>query len=123
MAFYVAVAIGGFVGAPSRYLVDLVVTRRHDGNFPWGTIVINVSGSLLLGVLSGLGLIHVLPPFDQALVGTGFCGAYTTFSTFTYETVRLVEDGHLARAGANVLVSVVVGLAAAAAGLWIGLSL
>jgi fluoride exporter len=123
VAFYVAVAIGGFVGAPSRYLADRAVTRRYDGTFPWGTIVINVSGSLLLGFLTGLGLIHVLPRFDQALVGTGFCGAYTTFSTFAYETVRLVEDGRVARAGANVVASMALGLAAAAAGLWIGLAL
>lgn len=117
----VAVAIGGLVGAPTRYLVDRAITARTTSERPWGTVVVNVSGSLLLGLLAGLALAHHLPITMSALLGDGFCGAYTTFSTFTYETVRLVEDGDILEAATNVGVSVVAGLAAAAAGVAVGL--
>ena len=120
---YLAVAAGGFVGAPSRYLLDRAVTRRIESDLPWGTFAINVTGSLLLGLLTGLAATGHLPDLAKALVATGFCGAYTTFSTFTFETVRLVEDGRLLEAAGNVLASVAVGLAAAGVGLAIGLAL
>jgi len=84
---------------------------------------VNISGSLLLGLLAGLSLARHLPVTANALLGDGFCGAYTTFSTFTYETVRLVEEGNLLEAATNVGVSVVAGLAAAAAGVAAGLHL
>lgn len=116
-----AVAIGGLVGAPMRYLVDRAITTRTTSVRPWGTVVVNISGSLLLGLLAGLALAHHLPLTMSALLGDGFCGAYTTFSTFTYETVRLVEDGDILEAATNVGVSVVAGLAAAAAGVALGL--
>jgi fluoride exporter len=118
-----AVALGGMVGAPVRYLVDRTVSTRVDSEFPFGTLLINVAGSLVFGVVAGLVLRHRLGPTLAALVGTGFCGALTTFSTFTYETVQLVEDGEVRQAVANVVVAVVAGLAAAAAGLAIGLNL
>lgn len=117
----VAVAVGGLIGAPARYLVDRAVTARVASDGPWGTVVVNISGSLVLGLLTGLSLAHHLPITVSALAGDGFCGAYTTFSTFTFETVRLVEDGALLQAAANVGVSVLAGLAAAAAGVAIGL--
>jgi CrcB protein len=120
---FFVVAAGGFVGAPSRYLLDRAVTTRVNSDLPWGTLLINVSGSLLLGFLTGLTLSHHLPDMGKALLGTGFCGAYTTFSTFTFETIRLVEDGRVLEAVGNVTVSVVVGLAAATAGLALGLAL
>jgi CrcB protein len=85
--------------------------------FPWGTLVINVSGSLLLGVITGLALHHGLSASDKIVVGTGFCGAYTTFSTFSFETVRLVEEGALAEAFRNAAGTLMAGAAAAAAGL------
>ncbi len=119
---FLAIATGGFVGAPSRYLLDRAVTRRTDSELPWGTFLINVTGSLLLGFLTGLVLGHRLSSVPKALLGTGFCGAYTTFSTFTYETLRLVEDGELLQAALNIAASVVVGLAAAAAGVALGLA-
>jgi CrcB protein len=119
---FLAIASGGFVGAPSRYLLDRAVNRRTDSELPWGTFLINVTGSLLLGLLTGLVLAHHLGSVPKALVGTGFCGAYTTFSTFTYETLRLVEEGELRQAALNVAASVVIGLAAATAGVAVGLA-
>jgi CrcB protein len=109
------IAVG--VGAPARYVVDRVVTDATGGRFPWGTGLINVSGSFLLGLLTGLVLYHGLSSDARLVLGTGFCGAYTTFSTFTFETVRLAERGQTRAAVLNVVVSTGTGLAAAAAGL------
>lgn len=120
---FLLVAAGGFVGAPSRYLLDRAITSRVESDLPWGTLVVNLSGSLLLGVLTGLSLRGHLPRDATILFATGFCGGYTTFSTFTFETLRLVQDGRLLHAAGNVAASVGVGLAAAAAGLAIGLAL
>lgn len=123
LSLFLVVAAGGFVGAPCRYLIDRAITTRVESDLPWGTFVINVTGSLLLGFLTGLSLAKHLPDIDKALLGTGFCGAYTTFSTFTFETVHLIEDGRVLEAAENVAVSVVLGLGAATAGLAIGLAL
>jgi CrcB protein len=110
------VIVGGAVGAPLRYLADLFVQSRHDSVFPWGTLTVNVVGSLVLGGVAARVADGTTPTWLLTLVGTGFCGALTTFSTFGYETVRLVEDGSLLEAAGNVLVSLVVGLGACAAG-------
>jgi CrcB protein len=118
-----AVALGGLVGAPARNLVDTWVSDRVAGDLPWGTAVVNVSGSVVLGVVTGLLLNHHVGPVPRALVATGFCGAYTTFSTFTYETMALLEDGRLAEATFNALGSLAIGLLAATAGVAIGLAL
>jgi CrcB protein len=117
-----AVAGGGLVGAPCRYLLDRAISGRFESNFPWGTFVVNITGAFVLGLLTGLALSHHLSAVAKVLLGTGFCGAYTTFSTFTFETVRLVEDGQLFEATMNVMGSVVVGLLGAAAGLALGLT-
>ena len=109
--------IGGAVGAPARYLLDGFVQDRVTGVFPWGTFVVNVSGSLILGVVTGLALYHGLGPLPKTVLAVGFCGAYTTFSTFSYETVRLLEEGSVGLAAGNALGSVAAGLAAAALGL------
>jgi CrcB protein len=114
---WVAFVIAAAVGAPLRYLVDGYIGDRVEGAFPWGTFAINVSGSLLLGVLTGLALYHAFPKAPKVILGTGFCGAYTTFSTFTFETVRLVEEGALAEAFRNALGTLVTCAAAAALGL------
>lgn len=119
---YVVVAVGGFFGAPARYLLDRAVNRRIESDLPWGTFLVNISGSFVLGFLTGLSLSHHLSTVAKALLGTGFCGAYTTFSTFSFETIRLFEVGQILEASVNVVVSVVVGLVGAAAGLAIGLS-
>ncbi len=109
--------LGGAIGAPIRYLLDGFVQDRVSGVFPWGTFVINATGSLLLGVITGLALYHGLGDLPKIAIGTGFCGAYTTFSTFSYETLQLVEEGSVGLAAGNALGSVGVGLAAAALGL------
>jgi CrcB protein len=110
------VFLGGIVGAPTRYLIDRLVQRLHDSVFPWGTLAINVSGSLVLGLLLGARDDLGLPAAMVTLLGTGFCGAFTTFSTFGFETVRLLEEGSVLEAGLNALGSLVLGLLAAAAG-------
>jgi CrcB protein len=112
------VAIGAAVGAPLRYLTDRAVRARHDHGFPWGTLTVNVAGSFILGVLTAAAA--ALGPGVTALVGTGFCGALTTYSTFSYETLRLLEDRTPAKAVTNVVGSVLLGVAAAAAGWFIG---
>ena len=109
--------IAAAVGAPLRYLVDGAIAERAEGVFPWGTFVINASGSLVLGVLTGLGLYHAFPKVPKVILGTGFCGAYTTFSTFTYETVELLEEGALNEAARNAFGTLIVGAGAAALGL------
>jgi fluoride exporter len=114
------VGLGGFLGANARYLVGGWVAARLGSVFPYGTFVINVTGSFLLGTVVGVLDFHVLSPAVRLAVAVGFIGAYTTFSTFTYETVRLIEDGSWLLAGANVLGSVLVGLLAAGAGLAAG---
>jgi CrcB protein len=115
------VLLGGGVGAPSRYLIDRYVQRRHDSAFPWGTLTVNLIGCLILGLLTGAA--HALPPHVLTLLGTGFCGALTTFSTFGFETVRLLEDGSLREAGLNVLAGLALGIVAAALGYAAGAAL
>ena len=112
----VLVLIGGALGAPLRYLTDLLVQARHDSILPWGTLTVNVVGSFVLGVVGAAVAVAGAPSWLTTLLGTGFCGALTTFSTFGFETVRLVEEGSLLEAFVNVLASLVAGLAAVAAG-------
>ncbi|GAA3436372.1 fluoride efflux transporter CrcB [Kutzneria kofuensis] len=106
----VLVFAGAIVGAPLRYLVDRAVQVRHDSVFPWGTMTVNVFGCMVLGFLAGLGT--SLPSALAALLGTGFCGALTTYSTFSYETLRLVEQKAYLYAVMNVLISLIAGLGA-----------
>jgi CrcB protein len=107
------VALGAAVGAPLRYLTDRLVQARLGGRFPWGTMAVNVAGSLLLGFLAGLPATHAW----SALLGTGFCGALTTYSTFSWETLTLSRTRGPLPALANVTLSVTAGLAAAYLGL------
>lgn len=103
------VLVGGALGAPLRYLTDFMVQARHDTFFPWGTFTVNVAGSLVLGVTAASVSVGGAPPWVQALAGTGFCGALTTFSTFGFETYRLIEDGSWLEAGINVVASLAAG--------------
>lgn len=119
MVTVLLVAAGAAVGAPLRYLVDRAVQARHDSVFPWGTLLVNVVGSLALGLLTAL-------PADPALaaaLGVGCCGALTTFSTFGYETLRLVQQRAHLLAALNVGVSVLAGLGAAYCGLLLAAAL
>jgi CrcB protein len=111
------VAVAGAIGAPCRLLLDQWVTTARGGRFPLGTWLVNLSGSLLLGFVTGLALYQGLGHLPKAFVGTGFCGAYTTFSTFSFETVHLAEEGAVSAAAVYLVASLVVGLAAAGAGL------
>ncbi|WP_440072200.1 fluoride efflux transporter CrcB [Streptosporangium sp. OZ121] len=114
---WLPVLLGGAVGAPLRYLTDRAVQARHDTVFPWGTFTVNVVGSLILGVLTGAALSGAVGTGVQLLLGTGFCGALTTYSTFSYETLRLAESGAILFAVVNVVASVVAGLGAVFLGL------
>ena len=116
----VLVALGAAVGAPLRYLTDRLLRRRVDSVFPWGTLAVNVVASFVLGVVLAASAGGRLDDEVVALVGTGFCGALSTYSTFGYETLRLFEDGARFYAVLNVAVSVVAGIAAAALGWWLG---
>ncbi|MET9082870.1 fluoride efflux transporter CrcB [Streptomyces sp. NPDC004237] len=113
---WLLVVAGAVVGAPLRYLTDRAVQARHDSVFPWGTFVVNVAGCLILGLLTGAASAGAAGPHLQLLLGTGLCGALTTYSTFSYETLRLTETGAGLYAAANVLASLVAGLGAAFAG-------
>ncbi|MGO4430812.1 fluoride efflux transporter CrcB, partial [Streptomyces sp. MCAF7] len=113
---WLLVVVGAMVGAPLRYLTDRAVQARHDSVFPWGTFAVNASGCLVLGLLTGAVTAGAASSQLQLLLGTGFCGALTTYSTFSYETLRLAEDGARLFAIANVAMSVAVGLGAAFAG-------
>lgn len=110
---WLLVVAGAAVGAPLRFLTDRAVQRRHDSVFPWGTLVVNVVGCLILGLLTGAATAGVASPQVSLLVGTGLCGALTTYSTFSYETLRLAEDGAYLFAAANTAIAVTAGLGAA----------
>ena len=107
------VIAGAAVGAPLRYLGDRAIQSRHDTVFPWGTFTVNVFGSLILGIIAGAATAGGASPQVQLALGTGFCGALTTYSTFSYETLRLLEDDARLFAAANVVASIVAGLGAA----------
>jgi fluoride exporter len=117
MILALAVSVAAAVGAALRYLIDQVVQHQHDQTFPWGTFVINVSGSLLLGLLTGLALHHGLPAVAVTVLGVGLLGGYTTWSTYLWETLALAETGTTGEAALNLVGSLVVGFAAAGVGL------
>jgi fluoride exporter len=123
MSVVLLVAAGGAVGAVLRYLTDQAVQRRHDSVFPWGTFTVNGAGSMLFGLLVTAVQQGVLSAHMLALLGTGLCGALTTYSTFGYETARLVETGSRFFASANVLATVATTLGAATLGRMIALAL
>ncbi|GJM82610.1 MAG: fluoride efflux transporter CrcB [Paenibacillus sp.] len=116
------IGLGGIIGTLLRYFLGQWVssrTTRSGSSFPWGTWIINLSGSLLLGVLSGLHARHSLPDWSWLMLGTGFCGAYTTFSTFGYETVTLISKGYKIQAAVYILTSALLGVVFAWLGGWL----
>lgn len=118
------IGIAGFAGAVSRYAVEGFVSERTKGGFPWGTFAVNATGCFLLGLTFALLTERFLPhPTVRTALTIGFIGAYTTFSTFAFETMRLAEDGAVLLAAGNVTLSVAVGLAAVYAGTWLGRAL
>jgi fluoride exporter len=113
MKNFLLVGVGGYFGAMARYGVGIVVARFWPSDFPLATLLINVSGSFVLGLFATLAAErYALDPAWRLVVATGFVGAYTTFSTFEYETQRLAEAGSVWWALLNVATSVVVGYAA-----------
>lgn len=109
--------LAGATGALARFLLDASIKQRWRSPFPLATVVINVTGSLLLGVLAGVVLFHGESSMWQTVVGTGFCGGYTTFSTASFETVRLVQQDRRALALLNAIGSLITSVGACAVGL------
>ena len=116
---YLLVGVGGFIGANARFVVARLVGALFETRFPLGTFVINVSGSFLLGVLGTLVAQKVTPNSEsmRLALGVGFLGAFTTFSTFEFETHALIDDGSWLTATMNVFASLFVGLLAVRAGI------
>lgn len=113
---WLAIAVAGALGATARYVVDHLVSVRLPHTLPWGTFLINVSGSLLAGLVTALAAGGVLGPEVSRVVAGGFLGAYTTFSTAMYESVRLLEVGARRRAVTNLALPLVASVAAASIG-------
>lgn len=116
-----AVAGAAGIGAVARYLLDLFVQQRSHGELPYGTALINVTGSLVLGLVTGLAMHAGLSAAPTLVIGTGFAGGYTTLSTWAVETLALVEDREALAAVTNVVGSFAAGLAAGALGLGLAL--
>lgn len=119
MTKYVMVGVGGFLGAIARYALGAYIGGRYGVRFPLGTFIINVSGSFLLGVILTLLARTAASTYWTYLIAIGFIGAYTTFSTFEYETLRAIQDGQMMTGLLNVALSVIIGFIA----VWIGVEL
>jgi CrcB protein len=118
-AVVVGIGLLGGLGALGRFLLDAAVSTRAGDRFPWGTLAVNLSGALALGVLVGA----AVTGDALRLAGTGLLGAFTTFSTWVFESHRLAEDGEGRLGAANLLGSLLLGLAAAWLGRRIGMAL
>jgi fluoride exporter len=114
------VGLAAALGAVSRYVMDQVVAHRHPRNFPLGTFLINVIGSFVLGLSTALALHHGLRHGPATVIGVGFCGGFTTWSAYCWESLALAESGAVAAASVNIFGSLAAGFAAAAAGLGLG---
>lgn len=103
---YLAISIGAVLGANARFLLDGWIAERFGASFPLGTLVINVTGSMLIGVVLTLGAARLVPDWFRPLLAIGFLGSYTTFSTFSFETLSLAQDAAWGAAALNVAASV-----------------
>jgi CrcB protein len=117
------IGLGGFLGANARYLLGGWIATHMGSAFPYGTFVINITGSFVLGLILGFVEGHMLSPTARMALTIGFLGSYTTFSTWTYETVRLIESGSIGAAALNLGASLLVGVLAAGGGLAAGRAL
>ncbi len=120
MLKYIAVGVGGFLGATARYALGAYIGSRYGVRFPLGTFVINVSGSFLIGLILTLLARTTASAYWRYLIPIGFIGAYTTFSTFEYETLRAIQDGQVMTGVLNVGLSLVIGFIAVWAGAFLG---
>ena len=119
MLKYVAVGVGGFLGAIARYALGTYIGGRYGLRFPLGTFIINVSGSFLIGLILTLLARTTASAYWRYLIPIGFIGAYTTFSTFEYETLRAIQEGQLMTGFLNVALSLIIGFIA----VWVGAEL
>jgi len=118
MLDYLLVGAGGFIGANARFLVSAWTARHVDPSMPWGTLAVNVCGSLVIGAFLVWTTERVLAdPAYRLLFAVGFCGSFTTFSSYAFETARLFEQGHLSLAAGNILMNNALCLAAVLAGM------
>lgn len=117
---YVGLCLAGGVGAALRFVVDGLVRERTSGSYPVGTTLINLTGSLALGLVTGLAAAAVLPESARLVVGTGLLGGYTTFSTHSVETVRLAQQRRPGLSALNAVGTLVLGVALAGAGYAVG---
>lgn len=115
--------MAGALGAVTRYLVGRMVAQRTASAFPWGTLLINVSGAFLIGLVAGLASQKLLAPLAQTILATGFLGGYTTFSTMAWEGMQLARGGSLRQSALYLGGTVLPGVLAAALGLWLGAGL
>ncbi|MBP2527286.1 fluoride efflux transporter CrcB [Rhodococcus sp. PvP104] len=111
------IAFAGSAGAVSRFVLDGAIRTRRSTEFPWATVIINITGSLILGLVAGMVLFHGASREVQLIVGVGFCGGYTTFSTASFETVRLIQRQRYWPAFGNAVGTLALTLSAGAAGL------
>lgn len=117
---FLGIALAGGLGSACRLFLDGVIRTRSRGTLPWGTILINLTGSFLLGLLTGFATDRILPETIHLVVGAGFLGGYTTFSTASFETVRLLQERKWVAGGVNGLGVLIGATACAGLGLWIG---
>jgi CrcB protein len=121
MPLALAVAVVSGAGAVCRYVLDQLISHKHDSVFPWGTFTINVVGSFILGLSTGLATHHGLSTTTAAIIGSGFCAGFTTFSTWMWETLALAETGKYFEAGLSAAATLALGLTAAGLGFWLAL--
>jgi CrcB protein len=120
---FLVLMLAGGLGAVARFVIDGLVRSRLKTTFPWATTIINVSGSLVLGLLTGLTFMRLEPTDLSVIIGAGFLSGYTTFSTASYETVQLIKHGRFGASFISGVVMLVLSVAAALIGLGVGAAL